>query len=156
MVTPPTRPTRYALALGRARLRWIDLATLAALAARREVGSLYIKTCRRHLAAWLPLDDYRTKFAFKLWRIEHLYKHRALSALHEQGFLQAATAHPTLTTNGQRLAEIIKDLLPAPLSEQDYAKLCSMLTDARSGRVDQTAAYTIARELVRLNAESLT
>ena len=156
MNTTPTKPTRYALALGRARLRWIDLATLAALAARREVGSLYIKTLRRHLAAWLPLDDYRRKFAFKLWRIEHLYKHRALNVLHEQGFIQAATAHPTLTTEGERLAAVIRNLLPAPLTEQDYARLRSMLTDARSGRVDALAAYTIARELVRANAENLT
>jgi chorismate mutase len=149
MTTAPTieKESPYALRLGRVTLRWIELATIAALAAPEQDGQL-IRPIKRRLAAWRPLDEYKRRYAFHLGQPGRLCQWGVIARLAAQGLLRAPHIHAEVTQLGQDVARVAAVVLPAPLSSQDYARVMEMLYDAKAGRADHALAERLAREII--------
>jgi hypothetical protein len=146
--TPEARP---AFAIGRLRLNWLMLATLLALEHCEHYSHTrpsLMKEIRKRLAAWRPLSIYRTRYAFTLFQVGQLVQREIPQRLHAQGLVIAACAHPTLTGPGRTLAQALMPFLPPFMTEEGYARLCEILTDARAGRVNVEKAHDIARRLI--------
>lgn len=153
MTTAPTLEAAPAVALriGRVQLRWIDLATLAAMDARAHDDAQLIRPIKRRLLVWRPLDEFTRRYAFHLGQAGRLYQWRVIARLREQMLITASTHHAPTTELGHNVAEIARGCLPAPLPADAYARVMDMLYTGKRTGADMPLATRLAREIIQVH-----
>ena len=157
MTTAPTleKQPAIALRLGAVTLRWIDLATLAAMDARARDDAQLIRPIKRRLLVWRPLDEFTRRYAFTLGQVGRLYQWQVIPRLHGQGLLTAATHYAPLTDTGHHVAQLAVACLPAPLPADAYARVLDMLYTAKRHSADFPLALRLSREIIHAHKSGL-